>query len=233
MGPAPDVVRLLDDEDGHVSLVTEQLTVRRDVTEPVERPSAQNRTLTRVATLISFLVSLGIIIWAWQSGALKDVDHLRAVIGGMGWWTIALFIAIQAAQVVVPILPGGLGILAGPILFGPIMGSVWNYVGICIGSFIAFGIARANGPEFLEKRFSPKLLKRYRKLTDNRRFTTLFAIAIAAPIAPDDFLCYLAGTTRMSWRTFAIIILTCKPWAIVAYSFGLLAILTKLGIVGI
>lgn len=205
---------------------------KRVVGATLARRTPRASTLAKVLSIVSFLASVGICVWAWLAGSLKDVDGLRAAIGGLGWWTVALFIIIQAAQVVVPILPGGIGLLAGVILFGPVLGSVWNYIGICAGSIIAFGIARSHGPELLERRFSPKLLTRYRKWTDSPRFTTFLAIAIAAPVAPDDFLCYWAGTTKMRWRTFIIIILTCKPWAILAYSFGLMALATHFGIVG-
>ena len=49
----------------------------------------------------------------------------------------------------------------------------------------------------------------------------LFALAIFFPVAPDDFLCYLAGTTSMTWRRFTTIILLGKPLSIALYSLGL------------
>ena len=51
--------------------------------------------------------------------------------------------------------------------------------------------------------------------TDASRYQRLFALAIFSPVAPDDFLCYLAGTTTMSWKSFTTIILLGKPFAIV------------------
>lgn len=55
--------------------------------------------------------------------------------------------------------------------------------------------------------FSEKQLQRYKVWTgENTKFTHLFAIAIFFPVAPDDLLCYLAGTTAMSWRQFICII---------------------------
>ena len=55
----------------------------------------------------------------------------------------------------------------------------------------------------------------------NSHFTGWFALAIFLPVAPDDFLCYLAGTTAMCWSIFALIIFACKPFAIALYSTGL------------
>ena len=40
-------------------------------------------------------------------------------------------------------------------------------------------------------------------------------------MAPDDYLCFLAGTTKISWRLYTAIILLCKPFSIALYSLGL------------
>ena len=42
--------------------------------------------------------------------------------------------------------------------------------------------------------------------------------------SPDDFLCYFSGLTHLSYKKFIIILLTSKPWTILAYSlvFGYL-----------
>lgn len=87
------------------------------------------------------------------------------------------------------------------ILYGPWLGFLFNYVGICMGSMAAFGIARNLGQAAFGKMFSEKQLQRYKVWAgENTKFTYLFAIAIFFPVAPDDLLCYLAGTTAMSWK---------------------------------
>ena len=50
----------------------------------------------------------------------------------------------------------------------------------------------------------------------------LSSLAIFLPGLPDDFLCFLAGTTGMSWKKFALITVTCRPLMIFAYSLGAL-----------
>ena len=112
--------------------------------------------------------------------------------------------------------------LAGVLLFGPVWGFVYNYVGICIGSLLAFAVARNCGKPLLSLLFSEKTIQRYSHWTEEKgRFARLFALAIFLPVAPDDFLCYLAGTTEMSWGRYTAIILLCKPFAIALYSLGL------------
>ena len=168
-----------------------------------------------------FFLCLWLGVWAWQKGLLTDLGALQAWVAGLGVWAAVAFVAFQAIQVVIPILPGGLGCLAGVVLFGPWYGFAYNYLGICAGSMAAFGVARYCGRPLLERMFPRKLLLKYDGWLGKKSFAKWFALAIFFPVAPDDFLCYLAGTTSMGWRQFTFIILTCKPFAIAAYSTGL------------
>ena len=184
-------------------------------------PGGLPASVPAAASGVGFFLCLWLGVWAWQKGLLTDLATLQAWVAELGPWAAAAFIAFQAVQVVVPILPGGLGCLAGVILFGPWYGFAYNYVGICAGSLAAFGVARYCGRPLLERMFSRKLLLKYDRWLGQKSFTKWFALAIFFPVAPDDFLCYLAGTTSMNWGQFTFIILTCKPFAIAAYSTGL------------
>ena len=180
------------------------------------------RTAFQAVSLFGLLLCIAAAVWAWNAGLLSSQERLQAFVASCGAAGGLLFVAFQAVQVVVPVLPGGLGCLAGVVLFGPVMGFAYNYVGICIGSLLAFAVARNCGRPLLTMLFSEKLLAKYSSWTEqNNRFARLFALAIFFPVAPDDFLCYLAGTTSMTWRRFTAIILLGKPFSIALYSLGL------------
>ena len=186
------------------------------MTRPVEKTALQ------VVSFTGFALCLLVALWGWQTGVLTSQERLQALVASCGMAGALLFTVFQAVQVVVPILPGGLGCLAGVLLFGPVWGFVYNYVGICIGSLLAFAVARNWGKPLLSLLFSEKTIQRYSHWTEEKgRFARLFALAIFLPVAPDDFLCYLAGTTEMSWGRYTAIILLCKPFAIALYSLGL------------
>lgn len=181
-----------------------------------------NRTVFQAVSLFGLLLCVAAGIWAWRAGLLTSQERMQAFVTSCGAAGGLLFVAFQAVQVVVPVLPGGLGCLVGVVLFGPALGFVYNYVGICIGSLLAFAVARSCGRPLLRLLFSEKLLTKYSSWTEqNNRFARLFALAIFFPVAPDDFLCYLAGTTSMTWRRFTAIILLGKPLSIALYSLGL------------
>lgn len=179
-----------------------------------------------LGSALLFAMCVAVAIWLWRMGAFRSVETLQAVVDETGGSAAVLFIALQAAQVVVPFLPGGVSCLAGVVLFGAWKGFLYNYIGIVIGSFLAFAMARNLGKPLLHKLFSKKLHDKYEKWThESKKFNRFFAIAIFLPGLPDDFLCFLAGTTGMSWRKFTTITLLGRPPVIALYSLGLGAVL--------
>ena len=182
----------------------------------------KERMTLQVLSLAGLVACVILALWGWRTGVLTSQEQMQALVHSCGAVGVVLFILFQAVQVVVPVLPGGIGCLAGVLIFGPEWGFVYNYVGICIGSLAAFAVARNCGKPLLTMLFSEKTIAKYSRWAEERnRFARLFALAIFLPVAPDDFLCYLAGTTEMSWRQYTAIILLGKPFAIALYSLGL------------
>ena len=188
-------------------------------TAPIEKRALQ------AASLAGFAICVAVAVWGWQTGVLTSQERLQELVTRWGFAGALLFTVFQAVQVVVPVLPGGLGCLVGVVLFGPIWGFTYNYVGICIGSLLAFAVAKNCGRPLLYLLFSEKTIEKYDAWTEKRdRFAKLFFWSIFLPIAPDDFLCYLAGTTSMTWKRYTAIILLGKPFNIALYSMGLAAL---------
>lgn len=181
-----------------------------------------SKKATQAASLACLCLCAALGVWFWQAGLLSSQRALRDFMSGFGMAGALVFIMFQAVQVVVPVLPGGLGCLAGVVLFGAWRGFLYNYIGICAGSLAAFAIARSCGRPLLERLFPQKLIARYDRWTGEKsRFARWFALLIFLPVAPDDYLCFLAGTTDISWKLYTAIILLCKPFSIALYSLGL------------
>lgn len=161
------------------------------------------------------------MVHAALSGKFQSVESLQEYIRGFGLMAPVILILIQAFQVVVPVLPGFLGCIAGALLFG-CMGGFWcNYIGISAGSVFAFLLARKYGSPFVDKMFpGTKYGAWSEKLRHTRSYDLVLFLAILLPLAPDDFLCYFSGLIKMSVRKFVLIILIAKPWCLLIYSFG-------------
>ena len=127
--------------------------------------------------------------------------------------------AIQAAQVVLPVLPGFLGCAVGAVMFG-CWGGFWcNYIGISAGSIMAFWLARQFGRDLVVGLFKGK---RYEKWTrwaaKSKSYTAMLFAGMVLPLFPDDYFCYLTGLTDMTLKKFSAIVIIGKPWCILAYS---------------
>ncbi|ANU75563.2 TVP38/TMEM64 family protein [Blautia pseudococcoides] len=173
-------------------------------------------------TAIFLLVCLAfcvLLFKAYLDGKFDSVDTLQKYIAGFGLMAPVILTAIQAAQVVLPILPGFLGCVVGAVMFG-CMGGFWcNYIGISVGSIIAFLLARRYGQGLVSRMFPGK---RYEKWADwaakSKSYTGILFLGMVLPLFPDDYFCYFTGVTNMSVRKFVTIIVLGKPWCIFVYS---------------
>ena len=111
-----------------------------------------NRKIIRIVTIIGIVLTI-ILGWLVAKNDYFAIDGpFRESIAHSGWVGILIFILIQITQVVYPIIPGGLTCVIGHIVFGPLYGWIYNFVGIMIGSCINFWLARRYG-ETLAKAF--------------------------------------------------------------------------------
>ncbi len=176
----------------------------------------------KLICFISFALTAIFIVIGYKYGIFTDENKMQSMLSKAGLFAPLLFILIQAIQVVIPILPGAMGCAFGVVFFGAFKGFIYNYIGICIGSVTAFVIARACGREFVKAMTGKHFFSKYSHfLLTEDKFEKLFALLIFLPLAPDDFLCYLAGISNMSLKKFTLIILLGKPLAIFLYSMGL------------
>lgn len=183
---------------------------------------------SRRATVVGWLGWAVLLAWGVQAGVLTSVGQLRDFLAGFGLWAPMVYALVGASEAVFPVVPGSITIIAAPVLFGPVVGIVAAYAATCLGSVAVFLLSRHVGADLLYTRFRPTTVDRYLGWLGHRHFPRWFAIAIALPVAPDDLFCYLAGMSRMRFRTFLLIILLLKPWALIAYTFGVLVLLQQL-----
>lgn len=173
----------------------------------------------RVLVLLVFGLVVALFVWGFSSGTFTSLDKLQEWVRGFGLFGPVLYVVAQTAQVVVPVIPGGVGIVAGPLLFGFWTGSLFNYIAVVLGSIIDFQVGRHVGLPAIRAVFKVGAVEKYLAWTRHPNFARWFAVAIFLPVAPDDLLCYLAGTTGMSAKWFTLIIIIGKPWAVLIYSW--------------
>ncbi len=148
----------------------------------------------KIWVLAGFVIFVLFFVKQFFNQKDDSVESLQNDRKGFGIAAPRMRTLFQAVQVVIPVLPGYLGCAAGAIAFGRLTGFWCNYIGISLGSIIAYFLAIKYG------------------------------IDIVTAMFPDDFLCYFSGLMKMNSKKFIWIILLGKPWCILAYSivFGLI-----------
>lgn len=184
--------------------------------------------LYNISTFIGIAFFILFIIFAIQRHLFTSNAALETFLQHFGLFAPLIFILFQIIQVVLPIMPGGVSCAFGMLIFGSVPGFIYNYIGICIGSIIAFLLARRYGLSFVQSMSGKKTFNKYVAWLQKPGFEKFFAIGIFMPVAPDDTLCYLAGVSKIKLKKFVMIILLGKPLAIAAYTFGLSLIIKHL-----
>ena len=98
--------------------------------------------LFKIITIIVTILLVAFIIHGMHLGIFKDKSLLINYMKKFGIWAFLFFIILQAIQVVFPVIPGGASCLAGVLAFGPVLGFIYNYSGLVIGSTLAFILSR-------------------------------------------------------------------------------------------
>lgn len=192
----------------------------------------ERQKTTVYLNLCTLLGLAGMACFIWygvQNQIFVSAESLKHFLNQFGLFAPALFLVIQMIQVVLPILPGAVGCLGGVLIFGPVWGFVYNYIGISLGSILAFLLSKRYGRPFVRGIIGEKNYEKYIGwLEKGKAFDKAFAVAIFLPVAPDDLLCYMVGLTPMSLKKFATIIFLGKPGSIFLYSLGLTGIMEVL-----
>lgn len=200
-------------------ITTKQIATKQPmIKQTLEGQAEKYKKWVTAGVLALCLLFIAILCKAYFDGKFNSVDSFQKYMAGFGLMAPLFLVAVQAAQVVLPILPGLAGCVAGSLMFG-CMGGFWcNYIGISAGSIIAFLLARRYGCGLVKRMFPGD---KYERLAgwaaESKFYTVILFLGMVLPLFPDDYFCYFTGITKMSTRKFVAIIVLGKPWCILAY----------------
>jgi len=151
---------------------------------------------------------------------LTDADALRTFIGQYGLWAPLVLVALQALQVVVAPVPGQILAVVAGYLFGALWGTLYNMLGITIGSAVAFWLSRRFGRAYVERIVHEDALATFDALGDDYARLGLFVFFLV-PGLPDDVVCFAGGLTRLPlWQLVALAVIGRTPGFFLANVVG-------------
>ncbi len=168
-----------------------------------------------IAALVFFIISATGII-----SKLTSIEALREYIAGFGATAVLIFILFQFLQVVVLPIPGSVSVGVGVALFGPLRCTLFSFIGILLGSVVAFAIGRWIGYKAVCWIVGKDDLDKWLKKIKGKDYL-LLSIMFLLPLFPDDVLCFVAGLSSMTWGYFLIMIVVTRAISVSTTSFSL------------
>ncbi len=169
--------------------------------------SRQNQRILRLK-IVSFLALLlfGTYLFFHHGLYIYFVQKEKAVefINSFHPYGEVVFIALQIVQVVAAPIPGEVTGIIGGFLYGPFLGTIYSTLGLTIGSWIAFVLARTFGLPLVEKTVKSEILARYDYLMKHQGILVSFVLFLI-PGFPKDCLCYILGLSHIRTGQFLII----------------------------
>lgn len=164
------------------------------------------KTITKSLLSVLILILFALIVWLplQKTGffyVVADAKRLQEYLENAGIWMPIVYVLLQFLQVVVLPIPSLVSTVAGIALFGPFFTTVYSFIGIMLGSVLAFIIGRKWGKKAVGWIIGEETLAKWQKKLkgkDNAVLTAMFIL----PLFPDDILCFVAGLSSMSTKYY-------------------------------
>ena len=174
-----------------------------------------------LVVFIILLVFLTVKFAPQVTHLIKKPDRFRSLLTSYGPVSVFVFIFFQFIQVIIAAIPGELVQLAGGFVYGTFWGTVYSMVGILLGSFCAFFIARLVGYKVVKLLVSPKDLEKFDFLIESPKSEIIMFLLFLIPGIPKDILVYIAGFTPIKPAKFFTVFTAARfPSMLVASFIG-------------
>jgi uncharacterized membrane protein YdjX (TVP38/TMEM64 family) len=116
-----------------------------------------------------------------------------------------VFIALQIFQVLIAgAIPAEITGVIGGYLYGPVLGTIYSTIGLSIGSWLAFILARVYGLPLVRRVVKASIMQKYDHFMALRGPLVSF-ILFLIPGFPKAALCYIIGLSQMNIWTFIVV----------------------------
>jgi uncharacterized membrane protein YdjX (TVP38/TMEM64 family)/rhodanese-related sulfurtransferase len=176
-----------------------------------------NKRLIQIVTALVLVFAISIAIYYRDD---FSVELIKQWVDQVGWWAPVIFIIIYAAATIL-FLPGTIFTFAGGIIFGPVLGVLYNLMGATLGAALSFLIARHLAANLVSQHSGGKLKQLINGVeAEGWRFV---AFTRLVPFFPFNLLNYALGLTRIRFieyvlATFIFIIPACIAYTYIGYA---------------
>ena len=180
------------------------------------------RTMKVLAIVVAVLLVILLIKYMPKLLLITvSLEEFKKYILSIGHFGVLMIILFQGLQTIIAPIPGEVIQIAGGYLYGIPLGTIYNLIGLIIGSGMAFYFARLIGRDFVENLIKKKNLKWINNIMESKKFEIILFIIFIVPGLPKDFMIYVAGLTNLKpIKFFVISVISRLPWIMISASVG-------------
>ena len=192
--------------------------------EDIMNKDKLKHAIVRTTIILIVLVGLFLVVYLplKLNGYLDNITSVNSfvdLINSFGALAYLIFWFMEFAQVILGPVPSTIMTTAGAIIFGPLLAYVLCITACLSAAIIDFFLGRWIGRKLIVWIASEESLNKMEIRLKNSKYT--FFLMMLFPFFPHDILCYVAGTTKISFKYFLITnIITRSIELIVICSFG-------------
>lgn len=160
-----------------------------------------------IRLLILVVIIAGLTALMYETGVIQffiSKKRLLNFLDSLGPWSVVAFVLLQATQVVAAPIPGEVTGLLGGYLFGSASGVLLSTLGLTLGSYVAFILARIFGRPLVLRLLPKSTIERFDYLFHHKGAFLIFLLFLI-PGFPKDWLCYILGLGRLTATEFLVI----------------------------
>lgn len=169
-----------------------------------------------VVALLVVLVTLFVSRWLRSFSQ----EAFRHYIRSFAPWDWLVMLTLQILQVFVALIPGEIVETAAGFVFGPWLGTLICYLGICVASTLIFTLTRRYGVKWVEAFVSREKILSLRFLNTAQKRNFLIFLLFFIPGTPKDLLTYFVGLTDIKLSTFLFLSMVARVPSVLTSTFG-------------
>jgi len=169
--------------------------------------------ILRLLIFVIIITGISLSIFYRDEINLSEIENW---VNNAGFIAPVLFMLIYAIATIF-FFPGSLLTLTGGVLFGPVLGTLYNLTGATLGATLAFLIARYLASDWASRKAAGKL-KLLLDGVDNEGWRFV-AFTRLVPLFPFNVLNYALGLTKIKFSHYLIATYTCMLPGAFAYTY--------------
>lgn len=176
------------------------------VAEIYPAPEHRSNLRARAAGVLLLVVALAAMALAWRFTPLGEWLNFDQLVGyaeeldGAPFAPLAVILAFVVGGFA--IVPVTLLIAVTAIVFGPVQGALYSFIGATLSATVVYAIGRKLGRDAVRRLAGQRLNALSRRL--GRRGLLAMTLVRIVPIAPFSMINIVAGASHIGWRDFLL-----------------------------